>query len=170
MVNTSEEEVNSAADEGQQEAAVEIIPEDVHVDGRKLYATRRRVRLRQNWAEKEKVDLQTEKPRKRIVRLEDSSDDEEERGVKRRKSLDAEENSFFKRHVETRKALDLHSFPGSEPSQIVERVTKQAAQQQERITVRFSNRLPLSEPLGFQEFRTTSLVAVKVRYSRSSSS
>ncbi len=67
MVDGSEDESG-----GDDEERVEVVHEDSYVDGRKQYATRRRVQIRQIRAENG-----TSK-RSRIVRLQDSSEEEEE--------------------------------------------------------------------------------------------
>ncbi len=66
--------VDGSEDEsgGDDEERVEVVHEDSYVDGRKQYATRRRVQIRQIRAENG-----TSK-RSRIVRLQDSSEEEEE--------------------------------------------------------------------------------------------
>ncbi|XDV43848.1 hypothetical protein PO909_012247 [Leuciscus waleckii] len=66
----SEDEEGSVCDE----EPVELIAEDSYVDGRKLYATRRRVRIR---AANATVQPERSK-RSRIVRVQDSSEEEEE--------------------------------------------------------------------------------------------
>ncbi len=70
VVDGSEDEEEDESD-GDEEP-VEVIHEDSYVDGRKQYATRRRVQIRQIRAESG-----TSK-RSRIIRLQDSSEEEEE--------------------------------------------------------------------------------------------
>ncbi len=65
VVDGSEEEDESDGDE----EPVEVIHEDSYVDGRKQYATRRRVQIR--------AESGTSK-RSRLIRLQDSSEEEEE--------------------------------------------------------------------------------------------
>ncbi|XP_036448740.1 Fanconi anemia group M protein [Colossoma macropomum] len=168
VVSGSElEEVGSAADEEEEEAEVEIMPEDSYVDGRRLYATRHRIRLRQTRTTGEMADLQTKVPwktkRSRIVQMEDSSDSEEEGEGKKRKMLLAEETCISERPDEKSfKALQLHSLPGFEHSQNVERSTKQVMQQQEEMTrQKFRNQALLSEKLDFKESLSTSLVTAQ---------
>lgn len=72
VVDGSEDEEESDTDE----EPVELIAEDSYVDGRKQYATRRRVRIR---AANPTGRVQPERnKRSRIIRVQDSSEEEEE--------------------------------------------------------------------------------------------
>ncbi|KAL7873553.1 hypothetical protein AOLI_G00126240 [Acnodon oligacanthus] len=163
VVSGSElEEVGSAAaDEEEVEAAAEIMPEDSYIDGRRLYATRHRMQLGQTRTTREMAGLRTKVPwktkRSRIVQMEDSSDSEEE--GKKRKRLLAEVTCISERPNEkVFKAMQLHSLPGFEHSQNVEKSTKQVMQQQEEMTRQKSL---LSEKLDFKESVATSLVTAR---------
>ncbi|XP_017569294.1 Fanconi anemia group M protein isoform X2 [Pygocentrus nattereri] len=169
VVSNSElEEVGSAAaDEEEEEAAAEIMPEDSYIDGRRLYATRHRIRLGQTRTTGEMARLQTKVPwktkRSRIVQMEDSSDGEEEEEEKKRKRLHAEVTCISERPDErVFKAMQLHSLPGFEHSQNVEKFTKQIMKQQEEMTrQKFRNQTLLSQKLDFKESLNTSLVTTQ---------
>ncbi|XP_056333126.1 Fanconi anemia group M protein [Danio aesculapii] len=75
VVDGSEEEDEESADE----ESVELIPEDSIIDGRRQYATRRRARIRQIRAANTATDQQRRKKRSRIIRPQDSSDEDEDR-------------------------------------------------------------------------------------------
>ncbi|XP_043088416.1 Fanconi anemia group M protein isoform X2 [Puntigrus tetrazona] len=70
VVDGSEDEEGES---GADEEPVEVIHEDSYVDGRKQYATRRRVQIRQIRAERS-----GKSKRSRIIRLQDSSEEEEQ--------------------------------------------------------------------------------------------
>ncbi|XP_066529499.1 Fanconi anemia group M protein [Hoplias malabaricus] len=148
VVNGSEnEEICSTADEDK-EAAVEIIPEDPYVDGRKIYATRRRVQLRKTLATGETTGRQVPQKikRRRIVRIEDSSESEEEWEGKKRKGLHAEEAPISKKPDDTAfKVQQLHSVSSPDSSHVIERRIKQSNRQ------KFNNQAPLSEKKDFEK-------------------
>ncbi|XP_058606157.1 Fanconi anemia group M protein isoform X3 [Onychostoma macrolepis] len=77
VVDGSEDEEDES---GGDEEPVEVIHEDSYVDGRKQYATRRRVQIRQIRAENRGVlsEKDGKSKRSRIIRLQDSSEEEEE--------------------------------------------------------------------------------------------
>ncbi|XP_072545967.1 Fanconi anemia group M protein isoform X2 [Salminus brasiliensis] len=146
VVSGSEDEVSSFDED--EDIGVVISPEDTYIDGRRMYATRRRVQLRQ---------AGTEMPRKikrsRIIRVEDSSDDEEKTRGTKIKRLYTLKAPVSERPTET----------GSKTSPIVKGCTKQAMQhQKERM------RQKLSEKWDFQEPPSTS--ADKIQAESSSSS
>ncbi|XP_073782912.1 Fanconi anemia group M protein isoform X4 [Danio rerio] len=74
VVDGSEEEDEVSADE----ESVELIPEDSFIDGRRQYATRRRARIRQIRAANPATDQQRKNKRSRIIRPQDSSDEDED--------------------------------------------------------------------------------------------
>ncbi|XP_053366213.1 Fanconi anemia group M protein [Clarias gariepinus] len=87
VVSGSEpEEGFGTASEDEEDGGVGILPEDSYVDGRRQYATRRRVHLRQTRTAGETRSLQSKRPkRSRIVRVEDSSEEEEKEEEKSRR-------------------------------------------------------------------------------------
>lgn len=161
VVNGSEveEDFGSASDD-EEEAGAEIVPEDSYVDGRRRYATRRTVHLRQTRTAGETRSLQSKKAkRSRIVRVEESSEEEEEKDEQKRKMLYAENapvaggaaGTVFKSSPQTR--------AGGEKSR-----TDDVQQKQERDRQGFSNQALLSEELDFQEPLSTSCVKTQVRF------
>lgn len=160
VVNGSEveEDFGSASDE-EEEAGVEIVPEDSYVDGRRQYATRRSVHLRQTRIPREVGSLQSRKAkRSRIVRVEDSSEEEEENDTKRMMphdekapvSADAPGTGFD--------SLPLSCLRKSDPTQAagVKNRNDAVQEKQERDKQRFNNQALLSEELDFQEPLSTS--------------
>uniref|UniRef100_A0A672ZVL5 ERCC4 domain-containing protein n=1 Tax=Sphaeramia orbicularis TaxID=375764 RepID=A0A672ZVL5_9TELE len=86
VVGSDEEELeNSEEDDNEEEEGVELLPEESYVDGRRQYATRRRVFLHKARAG---AETKAERPlvhrggvkakRARVIRVEDSSDEETE--------------------------------------------------------------------------------------------
>lgn len=163
VVNGSEvEEDFGSASEEEDEAGVEIVPEDSYVDGRRQYATRRRVHLRQTRTARETRDLQSKKAkRSRIVRVEDSSDEEEEKDEKKRKTPCAEKAA--ERGCNT---SPLSRLLKSDPTQATEEESRKDAvkEKQEMDRQRFSNQALLSDELDFQEAASTSCAKTQVRY------
>ncbi|KAL0169381.1 hypothetical protein M9458_033977, partial [Cirrhinus mrigala] len=79
VVDESEDEEDESDGE---EEPVAVIHEDSYVDGRKQYATRRRVQIRQiraNAAGGIQSERNGKNKRSRIIRLQDSSEEEEEK-------------------------------------------------------------------------------------------
>lgn len=154
-----EEDFGSASDE-EEEAGLEIIPEDSYVDGRRQYATRRRVHLGQTRTARETKSLQPRKAkRSRIVRVEDSSEEEEDNDEKKRKMLyapvsgDAAGMDF--------NTLPQSCFPKSDPTRRGGEMNRQETVQHKQ--ERFNNQAPLSDQLDFQEPLSTSSVKTQVR-------
>lgn len=163
-----EEDLGSASSDEEQEAGVEVVHEDSYVDGRRQYATRRRVHLRQTRTVGETRSLQSRKAkRSRIVRVEDSSEEEEEKNEKKRKMLYAEEAPVSDGAPGTVfNPSPLAHLPKSDSTQASgEKSRKEAVQQkQERDKQRFNNQALLSEELDFQEPASTSCVKTQVRF------
>ncbi|XP_051578748.1 Fanconi anemia group M protein isoform X3 [Myxocyprinus asiaticus] len=137
VVHGSEDE----DEEGESDEDVQIIPEDSFIDGRKQYATRRRVRIKQIRAANEVRDVQSENSRKnkcsRIIRVQDSSEDEEETCVRR-----ADETpSVFK----VPQCLQNVSTVPEKRARLTEK-----QQQDERIRQRLRDQTALSDQLDFQ--------------------
>ncbi|KAM7375969.1 hypothetical protein PAMP_005723 [Pampus punctatissimus] len=87
VVGSEVEELESSEEETKEEEAVELMPEDSYVDGRRRYATRRRVflhkarakteaRARTEFPPEQRPELKTK--RTRVIRIDDSSEEEEE--------------------------------------------------------------------------------------------
>ncbi|XP_035388629.1 Fanconi anemia group M protein isoform X2 [Electrophorus electricus] len=131
VVEGSEDEEDLSAAE--EEFGAEIFPEDSYVDGRKQYSTRKRARLRQS---KTTDETRGGRPkRSRIVRVQDSSE-EEEAGEERRKKLHAEGGPVSEQlTVRVSQALRHHPVPDCEPLQVcTEGGAEQARWQQEEWT------------------------------------
>lgn len=169
VVNGSEveEDFGSASDE-EEAVGVEIAPEDSYINGRRQYATRRRVHLRQTRIAGETRSLPSKKAkRSRIVRVEDSSDEEEELDEKKRKTP-------FTEKAPLSNGVADKTFNTAPPSCLLKPGSTQAAgaksrkdavqEKQERDRWRFSNQaLPFDE-LDFQEPASTSCVETQVGF------
>ncbi|KAK3563242.1 hypothetical protein QTP86_019351 [Hemibagrus guttatus] len=157
-----EEGFGSASDE-EEGAGLEIIPEDSYVDGRRQYATRRRVHLRQSRTARETKSLQSGKAkRSRIVRVEDSSEEEEDKDEKKRKTLYAEKAPV---------SDDFNTSPRSclpkfDPTRGGGEMSKQETVQHKQ--ERFNNQALLSDQLDFQEPLSTSSVKTQAACSTTS--
>ncbi|KAG9268224.1 Fanconi anemia group M protein isoform X1 [Astyanax mexicanus] len=150
VVSGSEVEEVGNSDEEEEEDVVLIGQEDSYVDGRRMYATRRRVQVRQTSTEVKNHN--TEKPQKtkrsRIVRVVDSSDDEEESTTTKMKRLCTLEAPVSEKTAKQ----ESKTSPG------VEGCTKQTTQHKdERTQQKFRNKALLSEKLDFREPLSTSL-------------
>ncbi|XP_034163958.2 Fanconi anemia group M protein isoform X2 [Pangasianodon hypophthalmus] len=174
VVNESEveEDSDSASDE-EEEAGVEIVPEDSYIDGRRQYATRRRVHLRQTRTAGETRSLHYRKAkRSRLVRVEDSSEEEEEKDEKKRKMLYAVKAPVSDGAARTVfNTSPLSHLPKSDPIRAREekKSRKDAVlEKQERDRQRFSNQALLSEELDFQEPLSTSCVKTQAACSTTS--
>lgn len=154
VVNGSEveEDFGSASDE-EEEARLEMVPEDSYVDGRRQYATRRRVHLRQTRTAGETRSLQSRKAkRSRIVRVKDSSEEEDDKDENQRKML----------HTEKASDLDGSAGTGFTTSSLSGGVKSRQETVQHK-QERFNNQALLSEQLDFQEPLSTSCVKTQVR-------
>lgn len=160
VVNGSEVEDDfSGASDEEEEAGVEIIPENSYVNGRRQYATRRRVHLRQTRTAGETRSLPSKKTkRSRIVRVEDSSDEEVE---KKRKTPNTEKAPLSDGVAErVFNASLLCCLPKSGSTQTSgQRSMKEAVQEKDRR--RFSNQVLLSD---FQEPASTSCIKTQVGF------
>lgn len=160
----AEEDFVSASDE-EEKAGVEIVPEDSFVDGRRQYATRRRVHLRQTRATGEPRSLQSRKvKRSRIVRVEDSSEEEEVMDETKRRLLDGRKTPVFNGAPGTGfNTSPLFHGSKSDPKQAAgEKSSEDAVQQKQgRDRQGFSNQ---AEELDFQEPLSTSCVKTQVRF------
>lgn len=164
MVSGSEpEEGFGTASEDEEDGGVGILPEDSYVDGRRQYATRRRVHLRQTRTAGETRSLQSRRPkRSRIVRVEDSSEEEEKE----------EEKS---RRLSAGKTPVLEGAPGTvlqaSPRSCLSKFDTQAGggkrgkdPVQERDRERLRNQILPSKELDLQEPPSTSCVKPQVRF------
>ncbi|XP_029350405.1 Fanconi anemia group M protein isoform X1 [Echeneis naucrates] len=79
VVGNEVEEVESSAEEAED---IELMPEDSYIDGRRQYATRRRVFLHKVRAEAKTTTEAPPTKRNRVLRIEDSSDEGTEEGNK----------------------------------------------------------------------------------------
>ncbi|KAK2843130.1 hypothetical protein Q7C36_011345 [Tachysurus vachellii] len=159
VVNGSEveEDFGSASDE-EEAAGLKMVPEDSYVDGRRQYATRRRVHLRQTRTAGEMRSLQSRKAkRSRIVRVKDSSEEEDDMDEKQRKTLHAEKASELDGSAGT-------GFTTSSLSGGVKSRQETVQHKQER----FNNQALLSEQLDFQEPLSTSGVKTQAGCSTTS--
>ncbi|KAG7327911.1 hypothetical protein KOW79_007855 [Hemibagrus wyckioides] len=159
-----EEDFGSASDE-EEEAGLAIIPEDSYVDGRRQYATRRGVRLRQTRTARETKSLQPRKAkRSRIVRVEDSSEEEEDKDEKKRKMLyapvsgDAAGTDF--------NTSPQSCLPKSDRTRGGGEMSRQETVQHKQ--ERFNNQALLSDQLDFQEPLSTSSVKTQAACSTTS--
>lgn len=159
VVNGSEaEEDFGSASEEEEEAGAEIVPEDSYVDGRRQYATRRRVHLRQTRTAVETRSFQSRKAkRSRIVQVEESSEEEEEKDEQKRKMLHAEEAPVSGGAAGTVLNPSPRTRAGGEKSR-----KDDVQQKQERDKQGFSNHALLSEEVDFQEPLSTSGVKTQV--------
>ncbi|TSO67456.1 Fanconi anemia group M protein [Bagarius yarrelli] len=157
VVNGSdvEEDSGSASDEDD-EAVVEIVPEDSYIDGRRQYATRRRAHLKQLRTATETRSLQPKKnKRSRILRVEDSSEEDEQKDEKKSRMLSAEKTPFSDGAPGTVfNGLSRSYLPKSDPRQADGQKSRMDAMQHKQ--ERFNNQALLSEQLDFQEPLPTS--------------
>ncbi|MCJ8737138.1 hypothetical protein PDJAM_G00020340 [Pangasius djambal] len=173
VVNESEveEDFDGASDE-EEEAGVEIVPEDSYIDGRRQYATRRRVHLGQTRTAGQTRSLHSRKAkRSRLVRVEDSSDEDEEKDEKKRKMLYAEKAPVSDGADRTvLNTSPLSHLPKSDPIRAGgEKSRKDAVlEKQERDRERVSNQALLSEELDFQGPPSTSCVKAQAACSTAS--
>lgn len=94
VVGSEVEEMESSEEEAEDDV-MELIPEDSYVDGKKQYTTRRRALLRKNRAQVGAVREQrapqptagVKTKRSRIIRINDSSEEETEQVVKESKVM-----------------------------------------------------------------------------------
>lgn len=123
---------------------IEVIPEDSFVDGRRQYATRRRVQLRESRATREVSDLlQTMKAkRSRIIRVQDSSEEDEDERKKRRKNDHGEHEPGSKRSADPEASVFWR---------------------EQRNRQRFEDQAMVSDELDFKERPSTSLLKTQVR-------
>lgn len=162
-----EEDFDSASDD-EEEAEIEIVPEDSFVDGRRQYTTRRRARLRQTRTSGETRTLQSRTTkRSRIVQVEDSSEEEEEKDEKKRKMLYARKAPVSDTAPGTvfNTACPPSHSPKSDPARAGGEKSRKGAvpQKQETDRQRFSNQALLSEELDFQEPLPITCVKTQVR-------
>ncbi|KAI5610756.1 Fanconi anemia group M protein, partial [Silurus asotus] len=161
VVNGSEveEDASSASDEE------EIVPEDSYVDGRRQYATRRRVHQKQN-AGAERMGLTRKATkRSRILRVDDSSEGEQEKDEKKKKTISAKKLPFSEsapgRVLNTPPRPRLHECDPEQAGE--EKSPKDAAlKKQETDRPKLSNQVRVSEKLHFLEPSTTSLTPAGV--------
>ncbi|XP_046711923.1 Fanconi anemia group M protein [Silurus meridionalis] len=161
VVNGSEveEDASSASDEE------EIVPEDSYVDGRRQYATRRRVHQKQNAGAERIVQTRKANKRSRILRVDDSSEGEQEKDEKKKKTISAQKLPFSDsapgRVSNTPPRPRLHECDPEQAGE--EKSPKDAAlKKQETDRPPFGNQVWVSEKLHFLEPSATSLTPASV--------
>ncbi|XP_053701979.1 Fanconi anemia group M protein [Synchiropus splendidus] len=94
VVGSEEEEEEEEQSDAADEDMVELMPEDSYVDGRRQYATRRRVLQRRVRARNQDVVKPTRSKKSRVIRVVDSSEEEAEGGgVEEEKAVSVQPSS-----------------------------------------------------------------------------